>query len=226
MYGNVHVGRKVRFDLGEGSRHEIVIWSCCACGGCPPVDHDAVRRRSAAVSANRRPLHLASQRHRRRTETRGDTATQPRGQHRRRSPDGAGHSLVRSGSHSGACSNSHPDAAVSAGVGDGEACRARANQQQLHRWMPDEFQVRQPALERMLHDRRRFLGDLQKCAQFQNLRRVLRVRAVYRLAPERSLVVLHQPSRRKIQGRRTQATRTLAPGLRQIGSGKIQGRAG
>jgi hypothetical protein len=35
---------------------------------------------------------------------------------------------------------------------NGEACRAWENLQQLHRWLPNKFQVRQPTLEWMLHD--------------------------------------------------------------------------
>jgi hypothetical protein len=143
LHGVVHIGAaKSVLDLG-GCCHEIAIPLCRALGCRYPVNRVAVRPRRDGRVANCRLLHLASQRHGRSSETSGDATTQAGtgGKHRCRSPDSAGHS------------NGYSDATACAGFGHGEACRDRENQQQLHRWLPIELQVRQPALERVLHNR-------------------------------------------------------------------------
>jgi hypothetical protein len=110
-----------------------------------PVNCVAVwPRRSGNVANHTKLFHLASQRHGPGAKPGGEATSQAGavGKHWCRSPDSTSRSDVRSRSHS--------DGTACAGFGHGEACPARENQQQLHRWLPNKFQVRQPTLEWLL----------------------------------------------------------------------------
>ncbi len=128
-------------NVARGSGHEIVIWIRRALGCRCPVSCVAVQPHRCGNVANRTKLH-ASRRRGSGAEPGGEAASQAGGKHWCRSPRGAAHPDARS--------NSHSDGTACAGFGDGEACPARENQQQLHRRLQLEFQVRQPTLEWLL----------------------------------------------------------------------------
>ena len=138
-------GRHTLSRIWEGDGHEIVVNLSRALGCRYPVNRVAVRPRRRGNVANHTKLsHLASQRHGPGAEPGGEATSQAGavGKHWCRSPGSTSRSDVRSKSPS--------DGTACAGFGHGEACPARENQQQLHRWLPNKFQVRQPTLECLL----------------------------------------------------------------------------
>jgi hypothetical protein len=86
---------------------------------------------------------------------------------------GAGRSAIQAGTAKPSCISpaiaNRSDTFGWDGVDHGEVSETRAGEQQLRRWLRHKLQARQPALEWMFRLRRRFLDDLQKHPQLQDL---------------------------------------------------------
>lgn len=143
--------------------HETVVKLCRALSCRYPVHCIVVRPERCGNVANGL-RHLASQHHCGRTEA-GGKATKDR----------AGGRPIRSSP--GSPRRCRPDIAnrsnaISARFNHGETCRTRENLQQLHRWLLNKFQVRQPTLEWVLlgfGGYSEFFTNVQKHTQLQNL---------------------------------------------------------
>jgi hypothetical protein len=190
----VRTGTALMSGFGRTS-YEDVIRPCRAFDCRSHINRIAVRPQRHRAVANHTKPH-ASRRHGRLTEASGKAASWA-------GADGK-HWCGLSESASRPDHHSNGGWHACAGFGIGATQRARTNQQQLHRWLPDKLQVRQPTLERMLRVRRsfRFIDNVQKCTQLQDLPGMPGKRTVPGLETLGSLVVLQQPARQREVARR------------------------
>ena len=121
--------------------YENVIELCRALSCRYPVDRIAVRSGTAVSQTATGSSRFPASRSRRRSRWQGPHRPKAGavGKHGCSSPDIA--------SPSNATDN---NSKAGARFSDGEDCRARENLQQLHRWLPNKLQIRQPTLEWML----------------------------------------------------------------------------
>jgi hypothetical protein len=129
----------------ERSHHENSVTLSRALNCRYPVHRDAVRPRWHGLFAGRQLPHDASERHGCSAEAVGQAA-----QAGRRIAIAAGGKIGGIAPDFPICSN---DGTCSRSC-HGKACRARENLQQLHRRLSNKLQIRQPTVERMLHNGR------------------------------------------------------------------------
>jgi hypothetical protein len=141
MCDTVRIGTACQSFLG-GYRHEVLVELCRTLSYCHPVNYISVRPERCGSVANRnRRRHVASQHHGRSAEASGEATA-------------GGKATTEAGAGGNSCvspgSANPSNATASARFSTSEACGARENLQQLHRWLPNKLQGRQPTMEWML----------------------------------------------------------------------------
>jgi hypothetical protein len=134
-----------------------------------------VRPEQYGIVANRNELRQPASQHHGRTAEGGDKATEAAASGKATEAESGGKRScipLDLASHSNAIGTANrAKAGGCARSGNGEDCRAGKNVQQLHRWLPDKLQVRQPTVEWMLRVVRGFyfINNVQKRTQLQDL---------------------------------------------------------